>query len=80
LSIFGFSFSIFSVASERSVAEKILFSFQGDRLIDQHDGDVIFDAINQFAMMAYKLIFRFPVFQLSCASGFSDALRAGQNR
>jgi hypothetical protein len=77
LNIFGFSFSIFSVASERTVAEKILFSVQRDRLIDQHDGDVIFDAVNQFAMTAYQLIFRFPVFQLSAASRFSNALRAG---
>jgi len=59
--------------------EKVLILFQRECFVYEHDGNVVFDPVDQPAVMADELILRFPVFQLSLAARLPDALRTGQN-
>jgi hypothetical protein len=56
-----------------------LFVLQRERFVDEHDGDVILNAVDQLAVVAHQLILRFPVFQGSRATWVPYALGAGQN-
>jgi hypothetical protein len=61
------------------VVNLFLFVLQRERFVDEHDGDVILDAVDQLAVMANQLILRFAVFQGTSAAWVPYALGTGQN-
>jgi hypothetical protein len=58
---------------------KNLFLIQRNRFIDEHDRDVILNAVDQPAVVAYQLILRLPVFQLPRTTRVPNALRASED-
>ena len=59
--------------------KKVLSLFQGERFVNEHDGNIIFNPVDQPAVVADELILRLPVLQLPRTARLPDTPGTGQN-